>query len=102
MNNEPLNQNSNDNYSFLSRGGEMGAPIRAFDWSKTLVGLPQNWPQSLRTTLSILLHSRFPVFLFWGPESICFYNEAYRPSLGKKSKHPDILGKNGETACAET
>ena len=93
MNNEPLNQNSNDNYSFLSRGGEMGAPTRAFDWSKTPIDLPQNWPQSLRTTRSILLHSRFPMFLFWGPELICFYNDSYSPSLGKKVNIRTFWGK---------
>lgn len=80
----------------------MGALIRAFDWSKTPIALPQNWPQSLRATLCILLHSKFPLFLFCGPELICFYNDAYRPSLGRKGKHPEILGKNGETAWTET
>ena len=81
---------------FLSGGGEMGELTRAKDWSKTTVGDPENWPQSLRTTLSILLNSKFPMFLFWGPELICFYNDAYRPSLGKEGKHPDILGGRGE------
>ena len=81
---------------FLSGGGEMGALIRAKDWSKTLVGEPSTWPQSLRTTLSIILNSKFPMFLFWGPDLVCFYNDAYRPSLGKDGKHPGILGSRGE------
>ena len=83
---------SND---FMLKGGEMGALTRAKDWSKTAVGPFESWPQSLRTTLGILLNSKFPMFLFWGPEHICFYNDAYRPSLGNDGKHPFILGEKG-------
>lgn len=83
------------NYSFLANGGEMGQLTRAKDWSKTAVGPVELWPQSLRTTLGILLNSKFPMFLFWGPDHICFYNDAYRPSLGNDGKHPAILGEKG-------
>lgn len=81
---------------FLAGGGEMGQLIREKDWSKNVLGSPKNWPQSLRTTLSIILNSKFPMFLFWGPELICFYNDSYRPSLGNDGKHPHILGGRGE------
>jgi len=80
---------------FLSGGGELGECIRATDWSLTPVGPPSGWPQSLRTTLSILLSSRFPMFLWWGPELIQFYNDAYRPSLGITGKHPHAVGQRG-------
>lgn len=83
------------NHDFLAKGGEMGALTRAKDWSKTPVGPVESWPQSLRTTLGILLNSKFPMFLFWGPDHICFYNDAYRPSLGNDGKHPAILGQKG-------
>ena len=83
-------------FSFLLGGGEMGRLIRSKDWSASSIGTPDRWPQSLRTTLSILLNSKFPMFLFWGPDLICFYNDAYRPSLGKEGKHPGILGSRGE------
>ncbi|NWL01459.1 PAS domain-containing sensor histidine kinase [Flavobacterium collinsii] len=73
----------------------MGELTRAKDWSKTSVGSVEYWPQSLRTTLGILLNSKFPMFLFWGPDHICFYNDAYRPSLGNDGKHPAILGEKG-------
>ncbi|SHG27865.1 PAS domain-containing protein [Flavobacterium defluvii] len=92
---------SNTNHDFLSKGGEMGALIRAKDWSKTPLGPVDTWPQSLRTTLGILLNSKFPMFLFWGPEHICFYNDAYRPSLGDDGKHPDILGQKGAEYWSE-
>ena len=74
----------------------MGELIQKKDWSKTPLGSPENWSQSLRTTLSIMLNSKFPMFLFWGPQLICFYNDAYRPSLGNDGKHPAMLGSRGE------
>jgi len=89
------------NQDFLSKGGEMGALTRAKDWSKTILGSVDTWPQSLRTALGLLLNSKFPMFLFWGPEHICFYNDAYRPSLGNEGKHPFILGQNGAAAWPE-
>src|SRR6188508_2857784 len=92
--------NNSDHY-FLRGGGEMGELIRAKDWSKTSLSDPADWPQSLRITLGILLKTKFPMFLFWGKELICFYNDAYRPSLGKEGKHPYILGMKGEEAWTE-
>jgi PAS domain S-box-containing protein len=86
----------NKKINFLSGGGEMGELIQQKDWSKTPVGNPESWSQSLRTTLSIILNSKFPMFLFWGPELICFYNDAFRPSLGNDGKHPVILGSRAE------
>jgi PAS domain S-box-containing protein len=86
---------------FLSGSGEMSALIRAKDWSKTPVGDPHTWPQSLRTTLGIVLNSKFPMFLWWGPELTCFYNDAYRPSLGTNGKHPSILGQPAAEAWTE-
>jgi PAS domain S-box-containing protein len=87
--------------SFLSGGGEMGELIRSKDWSGTSLGEPVTWPQSLRTTIGIVLNSKFPMFLFWGPQLLCFYNDAYRPSLGINGKHPAIVGMPGEKAWAE-
>lgn len=92
---------SKDTLAFLAGGGEMGALLRAKNWSETPMGPPENWPQSLRTTLSILLNSRFPMFLFWGPQLISFYNDAYRPSLGQNGKHPGILGIPAKEAWVE-
>ena len=84
------------NISFLPNNSEMGELIQKKDWSKTSLGSPENWSQSLRTTLSIMLNSKFPMFLFWGSELICFYNDGYRPSLGNDGKHPAMLGSRGE------
>lgn len=95
------NNTSNPLISFLSGGGEMGHLIRQKDWSKTPVGNPESWPQSLRTTISIVLNSKFPMFLFWGPELTCFYNDAFRPSLGDIGKHPFYLGSPAEEFWGE-
>ncbi|MGO4770388.1 PAS domain S-box protein [Flavobacterium sp. W22_SRS_FK3] len=92
---------TNKEHYFLEGGGEMGQLIRSKDWSKTPVGDPDAWPQSLRTTLSIILNSKFPMFLWWGEELTCFYNDAYRPSLGEEGKHPKILGQKAEEAWSE-
>ena len=86
---------------FMTGGGEMGKLIQEKNWSDSPLGPPDKWPQSLRTTLSILLHSKFPMFLWWGPELICFYNDAYRPSLGREGKHPSILGMPAAQAWPE-
>ena len=77
--------------AFLQGGGELGALIRAKDWSQTPLGPPERWPQSLKTTLGILLNSRYPMFVFWGPELIKIYNDGYRPITGHK--HPWALGR---------
>lgn len=97
-------QNSTTSFekqSFLSGGGEMGELMRSKDWNSTSLGPVEQWPQSLKTTLDIILHSRFPMFLWWGPALTCFYNDAYRPSLGQNGKHPYILGAPAQTAWAE-
>lgn len=83
-----------DHRLFLENAGEMGTIILNHDWSKTALGPISKWPQSLLITLGNILHSDFPQFLFWGCDLICFYNDAYRPSLGKEGKHPAI-GKPG-------
>jgi two-component system sensor histidine kinase VicK len=86
---------------YLQGGGEMGERIRSFNWSKTALGPPDGWSQSLLTTISIILNSRFPMFIWWGPDLIQFYNDAYRPSLGNDGKHPLALGQRGEECWPE-
>lgn len=75
----------------LSGGGQMGALMRSMEWSHTVFGPVEAWPQSLRTALSIMLDSVFGMVVAWGPEFRFFYNDRYRPVLGT-SKHPGALG----------
>ena len=76
---------------FLQGGGEMGALVRALDWEQTPLGPVERWPQSLLTTLSLLLNSKYPMFIFWGPQLVKIYNDGYRPITG--AKHPWALGR---------
>ncbi|KMO44233.1 histidine kinase [Methylobacterium tarhaniae] len=71
-----------DAFPFLPAGGLTGAEIRARDWSATPLGPPQAWPPALRNALSLMLACPTAMFLAWGPDLICFYNDAYRPMLG--------------------
>ena len=85
---------------FLAGGGEMGELTRAYDWSATPLGEPKTWPQSLRTAVRILLNTNHPMFIWWGPELIQFYNDAYRQTLGPE-RHPSALGQSGRECWAE-
>ncbi len=76
---------------WLAGGGQMGDLVRAHDWSATELGPMASWPQSLRTALRICLHSRYPMFVWWGPHLTNIYNDAYIPVLGRR--HPAALGR---------
>jgi len=84
----------------LARGGVMGALIRERDWAGTAVGVMEAWPQSLRTALSVCLLSKFPMFVFWGPDMVQFYNDLFVPVMG--SKHPAGLGQPARDCWRET
>jgi PAS domain S-box-containing protein len=82
----------------LFGGGQMGAEMRALDWSRTAVGPVHVWPQSLRTIVRVLLDSRYAMWLAWGPELTFFCNDAYRPTLGIKR---NFLGASARQVWAE-
>ena len=85
--------------AFLAGGGELGAAIRQFDWAASPLGPPENWPRTLKTCLSIMLASRQPMWVWWGPELINFYNDAYLSIIG--GKHPHALGRPARKVWAE-
>lgn len=85
---------------FLAGGGEMGALLRSYDWSLTPLGRPANWPQSLRTAVRLVLNTNHPMFIWWGPHLIQFYNDAYRQTMGPE-RHPHALGQGGRECWAE-
>ena len=95
-------QDSTDSSSagFLAGGGEMGALMRAHDWGLTSLGPPHGWPAPLRTALRLLLNSGHPMYIWWGRELVCFYNDAYRASIGT-DRHPSSLGRPGEEVWSE-
>ncbi|MGB8730088.1 MAG: response regulator transcription factor, partial [Candidatus Sulfotelmatobacter sp.] len=64
-------------------GGAVGKLVREFDWTKTPLGAMEEWPQSLKTVVRVLLTSRFALWMSWGPELTFLYNEDYaRMTLG--------------------
>jgi PAS domain S-box-containing protein len=95
-----LKINKPSSADFLAGGGEMGALMRAYDWSASPLGKPEAWPQSLRTAVRILLNTNHPMFIWWGEELIQFYNDAYRQTLGPE-RHPSALGQRGRECWAE-
>jgi hypothetical protein len=77
----------------------MGLRMRDMDWSRTALGPVEDWPQSLRSTVSMMLPSKAQIILFWGPEFVVLYNVAYRSVFG--AKHPEALGLAGRDAWRE-
>src|SRR4051812_31846079 len=77
----------------------MGAAMREIDWSRTPVGAIGQWPQSLRTAVSILLESKFGMMIAWGRDFTQFYNDPFRPILGE-TKHP-ALGRSSQQTFPE-
>ncbi|KAI8913159.1 hypothetical protein DFJ77DRAFT_441184 [Powellomyces hirtus] len=72
----------------LRDGGEMGRRTREFDWSKLSVGPREKWPPALTAAVNMILTSRFPFLMCWGPEYVVFYNDAYIQVMGPK--HPAL------------
>ena len=70
--------------------GEVREQFRKVDWAATPLGPSHAWPAPLRNTLSLILESRFPMFVAWGPERLFFYNDAYAYLL--TDRHPAALG----------
>jgi two-component sensor histidine kinase len=87
-------------YEFLAGDGEMATRTRAFDWASTSIGPPSTWPQSLRVMVRVILNSRHPMLILWGPDLIQFYNDAYAETLGAE-RHPYALGARGRECWAE-
>ncbi|MEO7037907.1 MAG: ATP-binding protein [Polyangiaceae bacterium] len=84
----------------LSATGEAAACARAVDWAQTPLGSIETWPQSLLTIVGTLLRARHPMFLYWGPELIQFYNDGYIPSFGA-GKHPRAMGQRARECWPE-
>ena len=93
-------QSATASLDFIAGGGEMGALMRTHDWSSSPLGPPQAWPQSLRTAVRLLLNTGHPMYIFWGHDGACLYNDAYRQSIGPE-RHPNSLGHPVREVWAE-
>ena len=88
------------NFNFLSNGGELGALMRVRDWSDGPLGPTDSWPPLLKSTIRLILTSSHPMFLWWGPDLIQFYNDAYSQTMGAE-RHPFALGQPGRQCWEE-
>src|SRR4051794_28023537 len=84
---------------FLAGGGRMSALMRSHDWSGSPLGHPKIWPPCLRSTVSLMLGSRFPMFVAFGPDLGFLYNDTYAEILG--DKHPAALGSRFHDVWSE-
>jgi PAS domain S-box-containing protein len=71
--------------------GGMTALIKRHDWSATRLGPAATWPAALHTLVNVMLGSKQPMFVAWGPEHTLIYNDGYAEILGRK--HPAALGR---------
>jgi signal transduction histidine kinase len=85
---------------FLTGGGEMASLTRSFRWENTPLGPIYDWPHVLKTSVGLILGSRHPMWIGWGPEMTFLYNDAYLHVLGT-SKHPWALGRPAAEVWAE-
>jgi hypothetical protein len=77
-------------HTFFAGGGQCGDFVRSYDWATTTTGPAETWPQSLRTTVGLVLLSPVPMVLLWGEDGIMIYNDAYSVFAG--GRHPKLLG----------
>ena len=93
-----MEANTLNKQTFLRGGGEMGQQIRSINWLATAIGSPDEWPQSLKTAISIMLQTPVPMFIAWGPAFTFFCNDAYRSLL--PDRHTNIAGRNASEIFA--
>ncbi len=85
--------------SIFPGNNQMAQRMRAFDWAKSELGLPHNWPEALKTCVRIILTSHHPMVLWWGDNLISLYNDGFASLL--HSKHPNVLGKSASSVWPE-
>src|SRR4051812_41984403 len=85
--------------ALFDAAGSLRDAYAAVDWAATPLGPVHTWGFALRNAVDLLLHSRFPITLFWGPEFVLVYNEAYVELIGQK--HPSALGSPARVVFPE-
>lgn len=78
--------------------GSMSVKVRNHDWASTALGPLHLWPAPLRIAVDMLLASKFPGCLVWGPQLVTIYNDAFKPILGAK---PEALGRGFDEVWSE-
>ena len=86
-------------HPFLNGGGQVAQIIASHDWSKTALGPIDAWPQSLKTTVALILRSTVPIVLLMREQGVMIYNDGYSVFAG--GRHPMSLGANVREAWPE-
>lgn len=86
-------------FGFLACGGEAAERIAAFDWATTPLGPIEQWSESCRSALGLMLRAPVPIVTLWGEQGVMIYNDAYAVFAG--SRHPGLLGMNVREAWSE-
>lgn len=94
-----MSNSSNEHY-FLEGGGETGKLIRAKDWTKTSLGEPDNWPQSLCTIVALMLNNPFGMYIAWGKDYTQIYNDGFLPILDN-TQQTDSVGNSANKTFSE-
>lgn len=87
--------------TLFAGAGEMRALARQFQWHHTALGPVESWPSALCIAVRTVMASRHPMFLWWGPELVQIFNDAYRPSFGLDGRHLRALGARGREFWTE-
>ena len=72
---------------------------RSIDWASTPLGPIEDWAPELRSMCNLIMASPHPAAMYWGPELIAIYNEAYILLAGQK--HPQLMGQSYRDAWTE-
>jgi signal transduction histidine kinase len=72
---------------------------RSIDWASTALGPMSGWSAHLREMCNLIMASPHPAAMYWGPEWVAIYNEAYVPLAGQK--HPTLMGQRYADAWSE-
>ncbi|KAG8900968.1 hypothetical protein FRB99_005658 [Tulasnella sp. 403] len=94
-----LNPEKDPQRGFFTAGTQMLEYMRNYPWDTHVLGPMDSWPQSLKTTVGAVMSSPYPWALWWGPDLVLIYNDAYAVMAG--TKHPQLFGQHGKIAWAE-
>ena len=95
----PVEPRLTDDHPLFAGGGEVGHLLRRIDWAKTPLGSVSNWSPALRTMVGMVLNNRSPLVLWWGPQLVQIYNDAFRSIPA--SKHPLAVAQSAAECWSE-
>ena len=91
--------NSAIDSAFASAAGAEPGGVLPPARSDAPLGPRETWPAPLRAIMDLMLGSRFPMFVAWGPELRVVYNDACAALLGER--HPQAYGRPLAEVCTD-